>query len=72
MITATQCKMARVAVGWAVRDLAEKAGISPNTVARFENEKNKFKPSLATLKLIRLAFEAEGVKFTDTGGVEPK
>jgi transcriptional regulator with XRE-family HTH domain len=66
MITAAQCKMARVALGWGVRDLAEKAGISPNTVARFENEKNKFEPNLGTLKLIRQAFEQAGVRFTMT------
>ena len=40
--------------------LAEKAGISPNTVARFENEKNKFQPSRATVKLIQQAFESAG------------
>lgn len=72
MITATQCKMARVALGWGVRDLADKAGISYTTVTRFENEKNKFKPSLATLKLVRQAFESAGVLFTESGVEPPK
>lgn len=63
--------MARVALGWGVRELGKKAGISYTTVARFENEKNKFQPSLATLKLIRQAFEEAGIRFTDTGGIEP-
>lgn len=69
MLTAKQCKMGRAALGWGVRDLAEKASISANTVARFENEHHT--PNAATLKVIRLAFEAAGVRFTDTGGVEP-
>jgi len=29
--------MARTALGWGVRDLARKAGLSPTTVTRFEN-----------------------------------
>ena len=37
MITRLQMRMARVALGWGVRDLAEMAGVSPNTVSRFEN-----------------------------------
>ena len=37
MITRLQMRMARVALGWGVRDLAEAAGVSPNTVSRFEN-----------------------------------
>jgi transcriptional regulator with XRE-family HTH domain len=37
MITRMQMRMARTALGWGVRDLAEAAGVSPNTVTRFEN-----------------------------------
>ena len=64
--------MARVALGWGVRELGKKAGISYTTVARFENAKNKFQPSLATLKLVRLAFEEAGVRFTEDGVEPPK
>src|SRR5262249_23268323 len=32
-----QLRMARAAVGWSVRELAEKAGITANTVTRIEN-----------------------------------
>ena len=31
-----QCKMARVALGWTVHQLAEKANVMPNTVSNFE------------------------------------
>ncbi len=37
MITRLQLRLARTALGWGVRDLADKAGVSPNTVSRFEN-----------------------------------
>jgi len=37
MMTRLQLRMARAALGWGVRDLAHKAGVSPNTVSRFEN-----------------------------------
>ena len=39
-----------------------------NTVARFENGHHT--PNPATLKVVRLAFEAAGVRFTERG-VEP-
>ena len=65
-IDPVQSKMARVAVGWGVRELATKAGLSTNTVARFERGE-ALKP--ATLSAIRAALEAAGVAFTN--GDEP-
>jgi transcriptional regulator with XRE-family HTH domain len=59
-----QCKMARAATGWGVRDLARQAKISPDTVARFERGellRNK------TIQAIRNAFEAVGVEFIPNG-----
>jgi transcriptional regulator with XRE-family HTH domain len=37
MISRVQIRMARAALGWGVRDLADRAGLAPNTVSRFEN-----------------------------------
>ena len=37
MVTRLQVRLARTALGWGVRDLARKAGVSPTTVTRFEN-----------------------------------
>ena len=34
---AIQLKMARAAIGWGVRELAEKAGVTANTVTRIES-----------------------------------
>jgi DNA-binding XRE family transcriptional regulator len=61
--------MARAALGWNVRDLAARAHISANTVVRFENEQHE--PNATTVIVIKQAFEAAGVRFTETGGVEP-
>lgn len=60
--------MARAALGWGVRDLAKHAHIGVNTVARFESGKPA---NASTLLLIRQAFEEAGVRFTESGGVEP-
>ena len=68
MITATQCKMARAALDWGVRDLAKAADISANTVARFESGK---KSNASTIRLIQHAIEKAGVKFIDDGGIVP-
>ena len=35
-MTPKQCKMARVALDWTVRELAERSGVMPNTVSNFE------------------------------------
>jgi DNA-binding Xre family transcriptional regulator len=68
LLTPTQCKMARVAVDWGVRDLAASAGLSTNTVARFERGE-EIRPS--TLAAIRTALEAAGVLFIDENGEGP-
>jgi transcriptional regulator with XRE-family HTH domain len=60
--------MARAALGWGIRTLADKAGVTANTVSRFENGA---KANASTMKLIRQTFEAAGVRFTDDGGIVP-
>ncbi len=65
MITTAQCKMARAALGWGVRELAARAKVSPSTVNRFEIGLSE--PNAATLTVIRLALEAAGVEFIPSG-----
>jgi transcriptional regulator with XRE-family HTH domain len=60
--------MARAALDWGVRDLAQAADITANTVARFESGK---KSNASTVRLIRQAFEAAGVRFSEDGSVLP-
>lgn len=59
--------MARSALRWSVRDLAQKAGVGYGTVVRFEGGKPA---NQATLKVIRLAFEAAGIEFINETGVK--
>jgi transcriptional regulator with XRE-family HTH domain len=65
MINATQCKMARAAVGLGVRELAEAAKVSPDTVARFERGEELRE---RTVDAIRTALEATGVEFIPENG----
>ena len=60
MITRSQVRMARAALGWGVRDLGKRAGIAANTVSRFENGMGT---NVATLKQIQSVLEAAGIIF---------
>jgi transcriptional regulator with XRE-family HTH domain len=65
---AVQCRMARSALGWGVRDLAKAALVSTDTVARLERgEELKDK----TLEAIREVFERNGVEFIAENGGGP-
>ncbi|MHC2107061.1 helix-turn-helix domain-containing protein [Methylobacterium sp. CM6246] len=60
-----QMRMARAALGWGVRDLAEKAGITANTVTRIENGADA---KQSTIEAMRSAFEAAGIEFIPENG----
>ena len=60
-----QCKMARVALGLGVRELADLASVSPDTIARLERgEALKDR----TIAAIRAALELAGVEFIAENG----
>jgi transcriptional regulator with XRE-family HTH domain len=63
---ASQCKLARAALRLGVRELAELADLSPDTVTRFEAGE-ALKPR--TVGAIQQALEAAGVEFI--GGSRP-
>jgi len=60
---ARQCRMARAALNWTVRDLADRAGVSHDTVIRIEGGDQTLKDS--TIAKVRSAFEAEHIEFTN-------
>lgn len=61
-----QCRMARVALEWGVRELADAANVSTNTVTRFEGgEALKDR----TVDALRTAFERSGITFITTGDI---
>jgi transcriptional regulator with XRE-family HTH domain len=60
-----QCKMARAALGFCVRELAELAKVSPDTIARLERgEELKER----TIDAIRETLERAGIEFIDENG----
>ena len=61
----TQCKMARGGLGWSAADLAEAAGLTRITVARFEAGQSVDPKSVEAM---RVALEADGAQFTRRGG----
>ena len=52
--------MARAALGWGVRDLADHAGVAANTVSRFENGSGT---TVSTLEQLQAALENAGIEF---------
>lgn len=60
--------MARAATGLGVRELGEKARVSPNTVARLERGE-ELRP--ATVAAIQAALEGAGVVFLPENGNGP-
>ena len=60
-----QCKMARTAIGWGVRELAAAAKTSPDTVSRFERGEPLRERALNAM---RTALEEAGVEFIPENG----
>lgn len=64
-ITAIQCKMARIAVSWGVRELAAAASVATDTIARLERG-DELKPR--TLAAVRETLEKAGIEFIPANG----
>ena len=62
---ARQIRMARAALGWGVRELAAKAGVTANTVTRIENGADA---KHSTMDALRRALEQGGVEFIPENG----
>ncbi len=60
--------MARAALGWGVRELAAKAGVSANTVSRYENGADALG---GTLLKIQRVLEQGGIILIDENGGGP-
>ena len=57
-----QLRMARAAIGWGVRELAAKAGVTANTVTRIENGSDA---KQSTINALQRALEVAGIEFTN-------
>jgi DNA-binding XRE family transcriptional regulator len=65
-VTSAQVRMARAALGWTVRDLAEATGLHRNTITNIEVGRYAGEPE--TLDLIRRVLSREGVIFIEENG----
>lgn len=63
-----QIRMARAAVGWGVRELAKKAGVTANTVTRIENGADA---KQSTMDKLQTALDAAGIEFIEENGGGP-
>ncbi|HMN37205.1 MAG TPA: helix-turn-helix transcriptional regulator [Hyphomicrobium sp.] len=63
-----QCKMARTALSLGVRELAELAKVSPDTIARLERGETLRE---RTMEDVKRALESAGVIFVEENGEGP-
>jgi transcriptional regulator with XRE-family HTH domain len=66
VITPPQCRMARAALQWSLKDLAERSRVNHVTINRFETGQAASNPS--TRMALRIALEAAGVVFIAENG----
>lgn len=59
-VTSVHIRAGRALIGWSIRDLAKAAGVHPNSVSSFENDRTTDPFKLANMKA---ALEAAGVEF---------
>ena len=71
IITGTQIRMARAAVGWPLAELAAKSGLSEKTIRRLEADEDPVNTTIKTLSAIKLALEAAGIEFIGTPDDRP-
>jgi len=61
---ATTMKMARVGLGWGVRELASVAGVTANTITRIENGADAKQSTIDAIKVaLERGFQAEDGKW---------
>jgi transcriptional regulator with XRE-family HTH domain len=68
-VTSAQVRMARAALNWTVRDLAEAAKLHRNTITNIET--GRYQGDEATLVAIEAVFKKAGVEFIEENGGGP-
>lgn len=63
-ITALQSRMARAALGWSIRETADRVHVGVNTLSRFESGGRAYTSTPDTLQA---AYETAGVEFLAKG-----
>ena len=65
-VTSAQLRMARAALHWTVRDLAEATGLHRNTITNIEV--GRYAGDQKTLEIIEAVLRRAGVEFIDENG----
>ena len=68
-VTSAQVRMARAALNWTVRDLAEAAKLHRNTISNIET--GKYLGDVETLAAIEAVLKRAGVEFIEENGGGP-
>ena len=68
MLTASQIRAARGALGWSAQELADSAGVSLRTVLRIESVNGVPPGRATTLAEIQATLERAGIVFIDADG----
>jgi len=68
-VTSAQLKMARAALNWTVRDLAEATGLHRNTITNIEV--GRYAGDEKSLEIIEAVLKKAGVVFIDENGGGP-
>jgi ribosome-binding protein aMBF1 (putative translation factor) len=71
MITGGQIRAARAALRWSVQELANKAGVSTQTIKRFEVVEGIPQSRTQTLLDVKSALEAGGIEFIGMSSDRP-
>lgn len=66
-VTSAQVRMARAALNWTVRDLAEASGLHRNTITNIEV--GRYAGNQESLALIESVLERAGIEFIGENGV---
>jgi transcriptional regulator with XRE-family HTH domain len=68
-VTSAQLRMARAALNWTVRDLAEATGLHRNTINNIEV--GRYTGDAKSLELIERVLRRAGIEFIDENGGGP-
>ena len=68
-VTSAQVRMARAALNWTVRDLAEATSLHRNTISNLET--GRYVGDATTLATIETVLKRAGVEFIDENGGGP-
>ena len=69
LMTSAQVRMARAALNWTVRDLAEAASLHRNTISNIET--GRYAGDTKSLAAIAAVFKRAGIEFIDENGGGP-